>query len=211
MIRKAANALGVTPDSRVKVLIFLEGVTDISALKNLSRALHKEDNSMIDLTNDPRIAFVLMGGSSLKHWVDGHYLKELGRKEFHLYDSDVKSYKDTIQEVNDRKDGSYGVLTKKHEIENYLHSEAIRLAYGVDIDVQDRPGEDKKGIPKLFGEAYSIKENLDGVMKETAAKKYLSNKAFPAMTAKMIRERDPEGEVEGWFRKIESMIKNEDK
>lgn len=97
------------------------------------------------------------------------------------------------------------------EIENYLHSEAIRLAYGVDIDVQDRPGEDKKGIPKLFGEAYSIKENLDGVMKETAAKKYLSNKAFPAMTAKMIRERDPEGEVEGWFRKIESMIKNEDK
>lgn len=203
---KVANALGVTPDSRVKVLIFLEGATDISALKHLSRALHKEDSSIIDLSNDPRIAFVLTGGSSLKHWVDRYYLKELGRKEFHLYDSDVKGYQTVIDDVNTRDDGSFGVLTSKHEMENYLHSDAIKIAYGVEIDVQDQPGEDKKGIPKLFGEAFSIKENLDGVMKETPAKKYLANKAFPEMTAAMIHERDPEGEVVGWLRKIEEMI-----
>lgn len=203
---KVARTLGVTPDSRVRVLVCLEGVNDISALKNLSSALHKEDSSIINLTNDPRVAFVLMGGSSLKHWVDGYYLKELGRREFHLYDSDVKDYQTVIDDVNERRDGSYGVLTSKHEMENYLHSEAIKIAYGVEIDVQDHPGEDKKGVPKLFGEAYSIKMNLDGVMKDTPAKRYLASKAFPEMTAQMIRERDPEGEVEGWFRKIESMM-----
>lgn len=73
VFEKVANALGVTPDSRVKVLVCVEGPTDVVALKCLSRALHIEKSNLIDLSTDPRIAFVLMGGSTLKHWVNERF------------------------------------------------------------------------------------------------------------------------------------------
>lgn len=43
-------------------------------------------------------------------------------------------------------------------------------------------------------------------MKDDKAKIKLAEKAFPLMTAAMIQERDPEGEVNGWFRKIQTML-----
>ena len=48
---------------------------------------------------------------------------------------------------------------------------------------------------------------FDGVMGDTKAKVYLANKAFPKMTAKRIKERDTENEIEGWLKKIEAMLK----
>ena len=204
---KAAKALGVTPDSRVKVLCCVEGPTDVSALKCLSKALNISDPGLIDLSTDPRVAFVLMGGSTLKHWVDAHYLRGLGCKEFHLYDSDVATYANSVAEVNARNDGSWATLTSKHEIESYLHSDAIKIAYDVSILTPDGPEPpNNKAVPKLFAEAYSAKMNFDGVMNDTRAKTYLANKAFPEMTAAMIKERDPNNEVEGWLRKIENMM-----
>lgn len=203
---KVAEALGLTPDSRVKVLVCLEGPTDIKALKHMSKALHQKDPSIIDLSTDPRIAFVLLGGGTLVHWVNDNYLRQLGCKEFHLYDNDVPKYQQSIDTVNARGDGSFGVLTSKHEIENYLHPDAVKDAYGVAILITDVPGADKKTVPKLFGESYSAKMNHDGIMKESKAKAYLSDKAFSYMTPQRIADRDPSGEVEGWFRTIEGML-----
>ena len=206
VFEKVANALGVTPDSRVKVLICVEGPTDVIALKCLSKALHLDNPSLIDLSTDPRIAFVLMGGSTLKHWVNEKYLKGLGCKECHIYDNDVTSYSESIAEINSRTDGSWGTLTLKHEIENYLHSDAIKDAYDVTINVLDKPSADKKGVPKLFAEAFSAKMSYDGVMSDTKAKVYLANKAFPKMTAERIKERDSANEIQGWLTRIESMF-----
>ena len=206
VFEKVANALGVTPDSRVKVLICVEGPTDVVALKCLSKALHLDNPSLIDLSADPRIAFVLMGGSTLKHWVNEKYLKGLGCKECHIYDNDVASYSESIAEINSRTDGSWGTLTLKHEIENYLHSDAIKDAYDVRIDILDKPLADKKGVPKLFAEAYSAKMSFDGVMGDTRAKVYLANKAFPKMTAERIKDRDSVNEIQGWLTRIEAML-----
>lgn len=206
VFEKVANALGVTPDSRVKVLICVEGPTDVIALKCLSKALHLDNPSLIDLSTDPRIAFVLMGGSTLKHWVNEKYLKGLGCKECHIYDNDVTSYSESIAEINSRTDGSWGTLTLKHEIENYLHSDAIKDAYDVTINVLDKPSADKKGVPKLFAEAFFAKMSYDGVMSDTKAKVYLANKAFPKMTAERIKERDSANEIQGWLTRIESMF-----
>ena len=44
-----AETLGVTPDSRVKVLLCVEGPTDVLAFKSLSKALYVEDNSLPNL------------------------------------------------------------------------------------------------------------------------------------------------------------------
>lgn len=203
---QVAEALGVVPDSRVKVLLCVEGPTDVSAFKHLSRALHEADNTLPDLSNDDRVAFVLLGGSTLKHWVSEHYLRALGRREVHIYDSDVPKYGESVAAINRRVDGSWAVLTEKHEIENYLHADAIRDAFDVDVPVGDQPDADGKAVPKLFAEAYFAKQKTDAPMSDSKAKQRLAEKAFAKMTAERIGERDPRGEVAGWFRRIGEML-----
>lgn len=201
-----AETLGVVPDSRVKVLLCVEGPTDIVALKCLSRALHAADRNLPNLETDPRVAFVLLGGSTLKHWVAAHYLRRLNRPEVHIYDSDVASYAESINAVNQRKDGSWGVLTAEHEIECYLHPDAIREAFGVDVAVADQPDAAGKAVPKLFAEVFSAQQKFDGVMKDSQAKIRLADKAFPLMTAERLAARDPAGEVLGWLRRLGAML-----
>ena len=199
VLGKVAEALGVTPDSRVKLICCVEGPTDVKALKALSRALHLKDNSIPDLSNDDRVAFVVLGGGNLKHWVNDNYLKGFGRPEVHIYDADVSSYVDVIEQVKARSDGSTGFITQKYEIESYLHSDAIKAAFGVDVVVTDHPNPEGKATPKVFAEIYSAAQRYDGVMKDNNAKIRLAEKAFPLMTADLIHERDPNGEVKNWF------------
>lgn len=201
-----AAALGVTPDSRVRVLFCVEGPTDVQAFKALSSALHKTDCTIPDLTSDERVAFVVMGGSTLNQWVNEHYLKGLGRKQLHIYDSDVPAYEVSQAQVNGWNDGSQAFRTSKQEIECYLHTDAIREAYGVDVAVHDRPPTKGESVGTLFGIAYSAAQGHNGAMKEDKAKVYLARKAYACMTSARIAERDPEGEVQGWFRCLASMI-----
>lgn len=203
---KIAETLGVTPDSRIKVLFCVEGPTDVTALGCLSKALKSKYPELPDLTNDERIAFILMGGSTLKHWVNQNYLKELGKPEFHLYDSDVTKYQESIEEVNLRDDQSYGVLTQKLEIESYLHKDAIKVGFDIDIEIPDQVNRDNKATPKIFAEAYSRKVGLPNTIKDSKAKKFLAERGFPNMSAEMIEERDPIGEVKTWFEKINELI-----
>ncbi|WP_261504532.1 hypothetical protein [Burkholderia multivorans] len=94
----------------------------------------------------------------------------------------------------------------KHEIECYLHADAIKDAFGVEIVVVDHPGADGKSVPKIFAEAFSVQQQYDGVMGDDKAKLRLADKAFPKMTAARLAERDPTREVEGWFRRIGAML-----
>ena len=149
---------------------------------------------------------MVLGGSTLKHWVNEHYLRQLNRPEVHIYDSDVGKYAESVQQVNQRNDGSWAVQTKKYEIENYLHPEAIRAAFEVEIEVTDRPADGGQAVPRTFAVAHSQAMGFDGVMGDDKAKNKLAEKAFPLMTAAMLRERDPDGEVEGWFRRIAEML-----
>jgi len=58
----------------------------------------------------------------------------------------------------------------------------------------------------VFAEAYSLAQSFDGMMKDNPAKARLAERAFPLMTAARIHERDPEGEVVGWMRRIRDML-----
>lgn len=200
-----AHSLGVTPDSRVKLLICVEGPTDISALKYLSNALYKEDATLPNLMTDDRVVFISMGGSTLGHWVDQHYLRKLNKREIHIYDSDVKNYSNYVNKINNKRDGSYAFQTRKYEIENYLHPRTIFEAFKIQMDVTDFP-VDGNGIPEIFGEKYSKLNKLGNQMGSSKSKNKLAEKAFPLMTAQMIDERDPDGEVRGWMQKIKEMI-----
>lgn len=187
-------ALGVVPDNRVRVLLCVEGPMDVVALKCLSRALHEADPNVPDLERDPRVAFVVLGGGTLAHWVNENYLKGLGRPEVHIYDNDVDSYGAAIDQVNQRTDGSWGLLTTKREMENYLHPDAIQEGLGIAV---------------VFGDAEDVPSIVGAQMrwKASTTKRKLAQHAFPKMSAALIRARDPKGEVEGWLRRVGEMLR----
>lgn len=202
---EVAEALGVTPDSRVQVLVCVEGPTDVLALKALSRALHQDDSTLPNLASDERLAFVVLGGGTLEHWVNQHYLSGLNKREVHIYDGDVPEYAESARKVNERDNGSWAVVTTKHEIESYLHRDAISMAFGFSIEVTDHP-VDGRATPKVFGEAFVVHSGNGKPLKDSNAKRKLAQRAFPCMTAKMLDERDPGGEVRGWLRRLGDML-----
>ncbi|WP_256575239.1 MULTISPECIES: ATP-binding protein [unclassified Pseudomonas] len=202
---QVAEALGVTPDSRVQVLICVEGPTDVLALKALSSALYQADATLPNLMSDERVAFVVLGGGTLEHWVNQHYLRGLNKREVHIYDGDVPDYAESAKKVNERQNGSWAVVTSKHEIESYLHKDAISLAFGFEVEVTDHPVEGKS-TPKVFGEAFVAHSGNGKPLKDSNAKRKLAQQAFPRMTAAMLDERDPVGEVRGWFRRLGEML-----
>lgn len=153
VFEEIVNDMGIfaSPSSEVKVILCVEGPTDVIAMKALNRCLHNKFPDMVDLERCPAVAIFPMGGSILKYWVERHYLQKLKTKEIHIYDHDVKTYQQYIDEVNARSDGSWGKLTNKYEIENYLHPDAIKEVYGVDVDTS------QPSVPKLLGGL--LKEN----------------------------------------------------
>lgn len=198
------DALGILPDSNqnVQLLLCLEGPTDVVAFKSFSRCLRTKYPEIIDLENDKRVLVVPLGGSILKYWVEKQYFRKLGCPEVHIYDNDVKAYQKSIDDINARGDKSWGVLTRKYEIENYLHPHAIKAVYNIDVDT------DQQNVPAKVALAYydANKDKLDGKWKDSTSKTYLSKVFTDAMTCDLLEERDPEGEVKGWFNKIASML-----
>lgn len=200
VLLEVANTLGVFADKRIQVLICVEGPTDIIALNSFGRCLREKDTTIVDIENDERIAIIPLGGSILKQWVELHYLRNLNCPEIHIYDNDVSTYQQTIDIINSRGDGSWGTLTKKREIENYLHTDAIKEIYAVEVNT------DLDEVPKLFGEAYSIAKGFDGKMKDNTSKRYLCKVFNEAMNYDRLMERDPDGEIKVWFDKIKEVL-----
>ena len=134
VIKTVVADLGIIPDKRAKVLVCVEGPHDLQFLRRMVGLLRAEDDSVIDMFANPRVALVVLGGSTLKEWVNQHYLKNVGLPEIHIYDRDeLKNgkykYQDDKDAVNSRGDGSIAFLTKKREMENYLHIDAINEAF----------------------------------------------------------------------------------
>ena len=198
------DALGILPNTsqEIQLILCLEGPTDVVAFKSFSRCLREKYPEVIDIENDKRVLVVPLGGSILKYWVEKQYFKNLGCPEIHIYDNDVKTYQKSIDEINARGDKSWGVLTKKYEIENYLHTDAIKAVYNIDVDT------DQQNVPAKVAIAYyeANKNKLDGKWKDSTSKIYLSKVFKDAMTYDLLEERDPDGEIKGWFDKIASLL-----
>lgn len=202
---EVADVLGLVPDNRVKALVCVEGYTDVEAIKALSKVVHLNNNALPDLSTDPRFAFVVLGGSSLKHWVNNNYLKPLGLPEAHIYDSDVPAYSGAVAEVNARANGSWGTLTVKHEIECYLHPDAIQDAFGFTCNVIDIPDAQNPGVPRAFAVQWHANSGFDAVPGDTKAKARLVQ-AFPYMTYDRLVARGGAAEVEGWMSRLSQMV-----
>jgi len=209
-----ANELGVVPDNRVRVLVCVEGPNDVVFLSHASRILRELDPSLPDLQNDPRVVLLPVGGENLKQWVHRQYLSEFGRPEIHIYDRGheaVCKYQDQHDQVNARDDGSQAFITSKAEIENYLHSEAIREALGVSVEISDTsdvPLAVAQAIHQAAPDASEPWDTLDPDKqrkKISRVKQRLNDEAIRHMTPQRFSETDPQGEILTWLRRIAAL------
>lgn len=215
LLAEVAEDLGVLPDNRVRVFLCVEGPNDVAFLEHVSKQLHQRDPSLPDLSDDPRVAWVPLGGSTLRQWAGRHYLAELRRPEIHIYDRDdgpEAKYEGECQKINARSDDSRAFVTSKREIENYLHPDAIREALGVSIAVTDQsdvPQDTARALHEQDPASRPWDALDDGVKgkKEGNAKRRLNREAARLMTPERLRERDADDEVIGWLRAVAELAK----
>ncbi|NOU95920.1 AAA family ATPase [Paenibacillus sp. LMG 31456] len=198
---QVASALGITPDISKPVppvIICVEGSNDVNFLRHISKVIHQKDNSLPDLTLDPRLTVLPLGGSTLADWVKHRYLKNLGAIEIHIYDRDYEppaepKYLFSANSVNQRQDGSIAFITSKKELENYIHPECIKNIMGLDITFGDFDD-----VPKMLRDI--------GEMGESKIKKWLNDQVAATMTYEHLCAIDKEMEIESWFIEISKRL-----
>lgn len=214
-LEQISKTLGVLPDisvnitdNTIKVILCVEGPTDVEFLENVS--VHFG----LDIKSNTGILAIPLGGGTLKHWVNRNYLRKLNKPEVHIYDSDVLSYKEAVEEINQRPN-SRAFQTKCHEIENYIHPSLIKDLYSIDEDFVDlnsnwRPDWRVKDIPKELSEFLKkLKQNGNNkILKEgkDSIKALFSSVGSSKMTESLFREMEVYDEIAGWFNEVKKYI-----
>lgn len=210
-----ATALGVLPEpGRPRAVICVEGPSDVAFLRRMSHILHDDGRQVIDLSTSEEVPIVPLGGGTLRQWVEQRYLRGFGLPEVHIYDRDdaeKPKYRSAADAVNRRTDGSWAVLTRKREMENYLHPDLLRKTLNCNVEVgadADVPTE----VAKALYEADASTDRWDDLSEEKKRKKSKSAKhrllseVLPLMTVAHLRQADPDGEIEGWLKRVGETI-----
>lgn len=215
-----AKALGVLPDHDVKLFIGVEGPNDINFLKNISHMLIQAGEQVPDLCKleeNEHIIFIPEGGSNLLLWTSR--LKGLNRPEFHIFDynevpPNPSPNQQAVDKINQREKCA-SVLTKKLELENYIHPDAIKTVH-LEVEISFGDFDD---VPELVAKVIHESSESDREWTEldiktkgkkvSAAKYWLNSKAVGAMTLEQLSERDPDDDIRSWFRKINELLEQE--
>ncbi|MBP9017525.1 MAG: ATP-binding protein [Paludibacteraceae bacterium] len=194
---KIVKNLGLLPNIG-KVVICLEGTNDENFLFNINQNI-EEFKNIIDLkikTDAGIISIIPMNGSNLKDWINRYALKNTNVLEFHLYDKDKdEKYTTAIEKVNGRKDGSFGTLTNKREIENYVPKELIESEFNINLshiadwNNADIANEVKQKVNNK--KENDIKSIICGKLSQEIKKEDLDEESF--------------NEIKGWFERIKEM------
>ena len=196
------------------LVLVLEGVNDCEFLFRLSQRLHAENPQIADLTRlhaDGRILLVPTGGGNFDQWAVR--FAALGCSEFHLYDREIGPEtlrrQEAIELVNSRP-GCRGFLTSKRSLQNYLHSQAILQAGGGQITVTDDECVGTELAHHWYGlipQARPWTELLRRTRRRLnyRAKRWLNRQAVMQMTADLLSQRDPAGEVLQWLTLLAEM------
>ena len=200
-LKVISDTLGIHPFFKHKVVVFVEGENDIKFLLNINQHIGDFKN-IIDLKEE-QISIIPLHRGNLKNWVDRDYLKDSNIIEFHIYDSDLNSgkntnkYQEEIYKVNSRKDGSCAITTQKREMENYIHKSLIEKEFGIDLSgIADYNVED---IPSF------ITSRIHVAKTEEAIKAILNGRLSKQLTREMLEELDAFDEIKGWFEKIKEL------
>jgi hypothetical protein len=212
-----AKSLGIIADHNIRAFVGVEGKHDMNYLKVVSRMLNEAGEDIPDLAREEqegRLMFVPVGGSNLALWTSR--LEQLHRPEFHLMDRDTQPpanprYHGLAEDIN-RRSNATAWTTRKKELENYIHPDAIRAAYP-NYTGSGHPFED---VPLLTAHAVhdeSTDPNKSAWMeiesddqkikkKRSQAKHWLNTIAVGSMTPELLSEIDSDNEVRTWLGEI---------
>ena len=198
----AAN-LGVIPWLG-KLAICVEGEMDREFLLSINQAI-PELREIVELSDKPGspVVIIPLQGSNLKHWVEREYLKNTNVLEFHLYDKDEESkYKEYIEKIRKRGDGSDGVLTSKREIENYVHWKLIEKRFEIHFTDEEKKKWDELDIPR------TVLDKCQRKYEDKQVKRIICGELAKKMTKQLLEELNGWHEVKSWFEKIKEMYDN---
>lgn len=199
-LKAIVETLGIHPFFSNKVVICVEGEYDIKFLTNVNQCIDEYKN-IIDLDKE-KISLIPLQGGNLKNWVNRNYLKDSNIIEVHIYDRDSNSGKNTEQyrkqcdEINGRDDKSYAFMTKKRELENYIHKSIIQNEFN--ITLEDIENYDIEDIPTFIKNKSTNKD-------ENAIKGILNGKLSKQITKEHLEELQAFDEIKSWFEKIKEL------
>jgi putative ATP-dependent endonuclease of OLD family len=197
-LKAIVETLGITAYLG-KLVICVEGENDINFLINLNQTI-TEFKDIIDLKKE-NIKIIPMGGSSLKNWVERHYLDGSNVVEYHLYDKDSnEQYKSSVEKVNARPDNSKGILTKKREMENYIHSSLYEKEF--EIDCSTIENWDNADVARIVTDKTSKFDD------EKIIKQITNGKLTKELTKGHLEEMNSFEEIKSWFEDIKHLNEN---
>jgi predicted ATP-dependent endonuclease of OLD family len=211
IFEKISESLGILPSvdkekiDKLKLIVCVEGPTDIEFFKRLFKKV--DEDIIIDLENDQRVILIPLGGSTLKHWVDNHYLRKLDLPEVHIYDGDKKEYKKTAQQVNNRNDGSKGFTTKKREIENYVSPSIIEQIFSElnDNTLIDRT-QDNWLDEWNQSDIIPLIKNKGVRLREKRIKEKICTEGIERMRSQLFTELEAYEEIKEWFTAMKNIL-----
>lgn len=186
------ETLGILPYLS-RLVVCVEGENDVKFLKNINENI-PELKKEFDLAAN-NISVIPLQGGNLINWVNRNYLKGSNVVEFHIYDRDSNSgknteqYKEQCDYINNRPDNSRAVLTNKKEFENYIHASLINGFFSVDCSTLS--DWDNSDLPQFLASKSGRHENeIKSILNGSLAKK---------LTKKHLEELHAFEEVKGWF------------
>ncbi|MEW9924540.1 AAA family ATPase [Clostridium butyricum] len=200
-VKGIIKTLGILPDIQSKLILCVEGETDILFFESISKL--ECFKNIIDFEEN-NISIIPMRGGNLKSWIDRDYLKDSNVKEFHIYDNDEDDYREKIKIMNEKNDNRrWGINTKRLEIENYIPPTLIEDELNIKIEEDIKDKWESIDVPKLMMQKIGQKRG----MKENQIKFLLDGRVSKHITEKLLIEMGAYDEIYNWFSKIAEIYK----
>lgn len=157
MLKKICDDLGVIPnvfDPNVKLIVHVEGYTDIEFFKAVSFILKKKHESYCDLSNNNNILLIEMGGiDSLKRWKNNETIKRVlpDASKVYIVDNDGKTESGIVSENSETK-----IVLERRTIENYYPIDMVLNKF--DIEIKD------EHIDKLSSKTANVSKEIGDIL-----------------------------------------------
>ncbi len=216
ILSEIIERLGILPSpmDKVKVLLYVEGNNDISALKSYSKVLYDTHVIQEDIMASEKVGIVISGGSSLRYYINNKYLDGLGKPAVHIYDNDKDEYRDYVARINaEGNPNKKAFNTSMLEMENFLCKEAIEEAYAengtaVTLAVIEADTDVPVLVCKAMNPDWDTFDEEKKGHKESKVKRMLNGQAVKKMTLARLEARGVKDELKGWFDTMIAMAIN---
>jgi len=186
----------------------LEGPHDWLFLKQVASVLHQTDRTLPDLRDweaTGRCLFIPAGGGDAAAWT--LRLPSLTLPQFYLFDReshDVGQRRGEHVRLLNLVPYCRAALTSKRSLENYLHPQVIDATLGITLPIDDDTDVAGMAASAVYSanRAELTWENLpprSRKRRRDRIKHLLNGVAVLEMTADLLAQRDPTGEIRGWL------------